>query len=58
MSCGSTTRPALGGDAVFSQNQGRRARATAEVEQAARRYVAVQSTVAAEISDLAVVGAH
>lgn len=34
---------------LLSQNQGRRARATAEVEQAARRYVAVRATVAAEI---------
>ncbi|HYN08814.1 MAG TPA: TolC family protein [Vicinamibacterales bacterium] len=34
---------------VLSQNQGGRARATAEVEQAARRYVAVRATVAAEI---------
>lgn len=34
---------------LLSQNQGRRARATAEVEQAARRYVAIRATVAAEI---------
>ena len=35
---------------LLSQNQGRRARATAEVEQSARRYVAVRATVAAEIA--------
>jgi outer membrane protein, heavy metal efflux system len=34
---------------LFSQNQGRRARAAAEMEQAARRYVAVRATVAGEI---------
>ena len=34
---------------LLSQNQGRRARAAAEVEQAARRYVAVRATVATEI---------
>ncbi|HEY7476381.1 MAG TPA: TolC family protein [Vicinamibacterales bacterium] len=34
---------------LLSQNQGRRARAMAEVEQAARRYVAVRATVATEI---------
>jgi outer membrane protein TolC len=35
---------------VLSQNQGRRARATAELEQAARRYIAVRTTVAAEVA--------
>jgi cobalt-zinc-cadmium efflux system outer membrane protein len=34
---------------IFSQNQGRRARAAAEVEQAARRYAAVRANVASEI---------
>ena len=34
---------------LFSQNQGRRSRAAAEVEQAARRYVAVRASVASEI---------
>jgi cobalt-zinc-cadmium efflux system outer membrane protein len=40
---------------VLSQNQGRRARAAAELEQASRRYVAVRATVSSEIS-AAVIG--
>ena len=39
---------------LLSQNQGRRARATAEVEQAARRYVAVRASVAAEVGSATV----
>ena len=35
---------------LLSQNQGRRARAAAELEQAARRYIAVRTSVAAEIA--------
>lgn len=35
---------------VFSQNQGGRARAAAELEQASRRYLAVQASVSAEVS--------
>jgi cobalt-zinc-cadmium efflux system outer membrane protein len=35
---------------VLSQNQGRRARATAEVEQASRRYLAVRAAVSSEIA--------
>ena len=35
---------------VFSQNQGRRARAAAELEQASRRYLAVRATVSAEVA--------
>jgi cobalt-zinc-cadmium efflux system outer membrane protein len=34
---------------ILSQNQGKRARAAAEMEQAARRYIAVRANVAAEI---------
>ncbi len=35
---------------VFSQNQGRRARVAAELEQASRRYVAVRAVVSAEVA--------
>ncbi len=35
---------------VLSQNQGRRARAAAEIEQASRRYLAVRASVSAEIA--------
>jgi cobalt-zinc-cadmium efflux system outer membrane protein len=35
---------------VLSQNEGRRARAAAEVEQAARRYLSVRNSIAAEIA--------
>jgi len=34
---------------IFNQNQGGRARATAEIEQAARRYIAVRATIAGEV---------
>lgn len=40
---------------ILSTNQGRRARAAAEIEQTSRRYLSVQATVAAEIA-AAVVG--
>ena len=40
---------------VLSQNQGRRARAAAELEQASRRYLAVRAAVAAEVG-AAIVG--
>ncbi len=35
---------------ILSQNQGRRARAVAEIEQASRNYLAIRATVAAEVS--------
>ena len=34
---------------IFNQNQGGRARATAEIEQAARRYIAVRAAIAGEV---------
>ena len=35
---------------ILNQNQGGRARAAAEIEQTARRYIAVRSTIAAEVA--------
>jgi cobalt-zinc-cadmium efflux system outer membrane protein len=39
---------------VLSQNQGRRARAAAEVEQASRRYLAVRAAVSSEVAAAAI----